>query len=62
MARNMKSVSAPRKDGATLTIHIDPLRVSRGARQLPRGGVHRTARQPHRALSRRQVRRELAEG
>jgi hypothetical protein len=62
MARNMKAVSLREKEqGLVLTIQIDPLHVRRGARRLPRGGAHRSARHPPRARARQQLRRELTE-
>ncbi len=60
MPQTMKSVQPSRREGAlVLTVHVDPLQVSRGARKLPRGGVHQSARRPTRAQTRRQLRREL---
>jgi hypothetical protein len=61
----MKTVNPPRQpgnEGIVLTITIDPLRVARGPRRLPRGGVHQSARHPGRAQGKRQLRRLLADG
>ncbi len=33
----------------TLTVTVDPLRISRGHRALPRGAVHATPRTPSRS-------------
>jgi len=59
MARTLKAVQAPRPEGP-LTVTVDPLKVARGHRKLPRGGVHATARKPTRARAKDQIRRQLA--
>lgn len=58
MARTMKAVVAPKRDDNVLVIHVDPLKVARGARRIPRGKTHSSARQPSRAQSKRQWRKE----
>ena len=60
MARNMKAVRARQEDAGTLTVTVDPLKVGRGHRAMPRGSVHGTNRRPSRARSKQQVRRQLA--
>ena len=62
MARQMKTVSAPRTNDAVLVVVVDPLGVRRGLRMIQRGGAHATARKPSRAKAKRQMRREMAEG
>jgi hypothetical protein len=60
MTKRLQTVTPPRRGGLTLTITIDPLSVPRGARDLRRGGVHRTPRRPSRAEAKRGWRRQLA--
>lgn len=62
MAHTMKAVAAPRREGTTLTVHVDPRTVARGHRALARGGVHASARRPTRAQSQRRWQREQRGG
>lgn len=56
MARAMKAVAAPKRRGTAMVVAVDPLKVARGHRALPRGGAHATAKRPSRARAKRQVR------
>ena len=56
----MHRLIAPAPVGMTLVVTVDPLRVPRGHRVLPRGGVHATPRRPNRSSQRRALRRQLA--
>jgi hypothetical protein len=60
MARNMKTVTAPRKDRAVFFVRVDPLRVLGSGRRIPGGAVHKTARRPSRARSKRELSQQLA--
>ena len=62
MARMMKTVVAPRSRDNVLVIKVDPLKVARGHRVLPRGGKHADARHLSRSKSKRQWRQQLADG
>ena len=56
----MHQIVARPPEGIILHIHVDPLRVPRGHRALPRGGVHATVRKAARAKRKRLLREELA--
>jgi hypothetical protein len=58
MAKTMKSVTAPAREGLALTILVNPLPLARGAMKIQRGGVHATAKRPSRAARKRLWRRE----
>jgi hypothetical protein len=58
MARTMKRVTASRARDNVLVIVVDPLKVARGHRVLPRGGKHGSAKHLDRAKSKRQWRQE----
>jgi hypothetical protein len=60
MAGKMKTTQASRTDQPVLVVVVNPLAVARGHRQMKRGGVHRTARKPSRAQTKRMLRRDLA--
>jgi hypothetical protein len=62
MARKMKTVHPPRPQGDTLVITVDPLKVARGRRVLPRGGTHGSGKHLSRAQHGRQWRRQVEEG
>lgn len=62
MARTMKTVTAPRTRDDVLVIAVNPLKVARGHRTLPRGGVHGSGKHLSRAKSKRQMHREQADG
>jgi hypothetical protein len=62
MARQLKTVTPPRTRDNVLVIVVDPLKVARGHRVLPRGGTHGSDKRPSRAKAKRQWRREQAEG
>lgn len=62
MARKMRTVSAPRAESNVLVIAVDPLKVARGHRTMPRGGTHRSGKHPGRSKAKRQWRRDQAEG
>jgi hypothetical protein len=51
-------VALPAKS-TTLTVKVDPLRIPRGHRALPRGGVHTTPRKPNRSKRKRSLRSQL---
>jgi hypothetical protein len=59
MARVMKAVTPKRHESNVLAVTVDPLKVARGHRALPRGGAHRSARRPGRAADKRLWRKEL---
>ena len=56
----MHQLVAHRPKGMTLTVNVDPLRIPRGHRALPRGGVHATIRKAARAKRKRLLRDELS--
>ena len=58
MARQMKTVAAPLSRGDTLVIAVDPLKVARGRRVMPRGGTHTSGKHLSRARAKRQWRQE----
>ena len=55
----MHQLVAPAADGMTLTVKVDPLRVPRGHRALPRGSVHATSRKPNRSRRARLLRKQM---
>ena len=56
----MIQIVAPAVKDMTLRVKVDPLRVSRGHRALPRGGVHTTDRRANRAKRKHLHREELS--
>ena len=56
----MHQIVAHPPRGMTLEVKVDPLRVPRGHRTLPRGGVHETPRKAARARRKRHFREELS--
>lgn len=58
MAKTMKTVAAPAREGLVLTIAVNPLPLARGAMKIRRGGLHATAKRPGRAASKRSWRGE----
>jgi hypothetical protein len=61
MARRMKTVYPPKSDRNVVVGKIDPLRIARGLFLARRGGAHRSAKQPTRARSRRELARQISE-
>ena len=55
----MFALVAPPARGVTLEVKVDPLRIPRGHRALPRGGVHATARKPSRSRRKRTLRSDM---
>ena len=55
----MIRIVAPATEDMTLRVRVDPLRVPRGHRALPRGGVHATASRAKRAKRKQSLREEL---
>lgn len=62
MARTMKTVVAPKKSDNVLVIYLDPLKVARGHRSIPRGKTHGSDRHQSRARAKQQWRREGRDG
>ncbi len=56
----MYEIVAPVAGDMTLRVKVDPLRVPRGHRTLPRGGVHATPRRAKRAKRKHLLREELS--
>ena len=55
----MHQLVAPSVDGMTLAVTVDPLRIPRGHRALPRSGVHATPRKPNRSKGKHLLRKQF---
>jgi hypothetical protein len=61
MAKQMKSVAAPRRQRHLLVVPLDVLCLPRGRQLFLRGGAHRTAKRPSRSQAKRAVVRQFDE-